>query len=124
MVTRTAKAEEDGIGTLLIIVFSAPPFFETKSLEVARVLFRELDLSAKGAQHPYTIPGIPIREEAYWVVAIFDDDGDLNITGEPGLRNGDLVCRLGEAYTWPKVVVPDGKPVLLDIDLNAIQGNE
>jgi len=124
MVTRAVESDQDGIGTLLLVVFASTPYLEVASKEVARLLVPKLDLSAKQAQYPYIIPGIEKRSEPYSVVAVFDDSADLNTEGLPRLRKGDLVARLGAELSWPTVVVGGDSPVFLDLDLNVLHEEE
>jgi len=119
-VVRSVAATEDGIGKLLISVFDSDPFQSVSVCEVARSVVLQVNLSGEGNGFPYTVSGLPIRTEAYHVRAVFDDNGDLDESGEAA--EGDLLAFLGETMAFPTAVVPDADPVLLDLEFNFVVG--
>jgi hypothetical protein len=116
-ITRTAPLQEDGVGMLLVAVFALDPIKVQSACEAALVSYDDVDLSASGASHAYSLPGIPPSATEYYVVALFDDNGDFGQKkGDEGPLPGDLMHLVGEAL--PRVLVPDDTPVTLDLVLN------
>jgi hypothetical protein len=113
---------QDGVGTLFLAIFDGIPSIGEGSCEVARVALTDVDISSEDWTHEYTVSGIPTRDEPYFVVALFDDNGDLDPTGRLRPGEKDLVDLRGEALTWPSAVIKDSDPVLIDLNLNFVQG--
>ena len=121
-VVRSAQATEDGVGTLVVSVYDTDPLQNEDACELASSSASNVDLSGEANGFGYTVGGIPTRAEPYIVVALFDDNGDLDALGQPG--PGDLLSYAGETTAFPTAVVADAAPVPLQLELNFVFGGD
>lgn len=117
-VTRSAEPQNGAVGHLYLAVFRDNPITNMDQTPVAQALLEDVDMSADGATTPYSVPGVPLRAEAYHVVAFLDDNGTVGASdpADAGPDMGDLISMTGLAV--PTVVVNETGTVPLDLDLN------
>ena len=92
-VTRSAEIQEDGVGDLYVALFDANPVdlqATEPPLLVSQLRITALDLNEDEVSTGYVLEAIPPREEPYFVITFFDDNGTIN-EEEPGPDKGDLV---------------------------------
>ena len=119
-VTRSAEIQEDGVGDLYVALFENNPVVLGEAPEpilVARVRLEAQDLNADDCAVRYTLEGIPPREEAYYVITFFDDNGTIDEEA-PGPDKGDLMSLSGP--TADEVVLDAPEAFEHDMVLNAV----
>ncbi len=90
---RTARIPDglDGIGNVYIAVFADNPVTNMNAEALANALIMDADLSMDGTGVSYRVDNIPVSNEARYVVAFMDDDG--NVTPEsPSPKKPDLIA--------------------------------
>ncbi len=111
--TRSIPPGDDGVGFAFVFVFEDDPL-AGPGAPIAEE-FLGADLSAEGSSVLYSVQGIPVRKEPYYVMAVLDDDENDQLTA------GDLYATDGSETTLPRIVADSEKSgVSLDIDLNAL----
>jgi len=120
---KKVEIQEDGIGTLLLLVIDLNPGEsglreDNTACRVATVKYADVNLNDEEDGHPFKIPGVAVRVEPYFVLALFDDDGSLPKSGDPRLDKGDLVATFGGNVDFPSVVVSEDPEVRVNLNLD------
>jgi hypothetical protein len=120
-VVRSVPVTGDGIGTLIVSLFEGNPLSTPDTCEIARMTYEGVDLSPEMNGWAFSVGGIQLQSAAYFITAVFDDNGDF---GEDGPGPGDLLVVDESGLSTPTVVVADKTVVSLDLELNYVFGAE
>ena len=118
-VVRTAPASENApsSGTLYVSLFKSDPIRggADSSTPVAVMTIEDVNLSTPGEMLSFELTDVPIRQEPYFLTAVYDANQNLDQTMPPGPDDGDVVALDG--VQSPSIVV-DKASVEALIELN------
>ena len=118
-VVRTAPASDNSssIGTLYVSLFKSDPIRggDDSSTPVAVMTIEDVDLSTPGEMLSFELTEVPVRQEPYFLTAVYDANQNLDQTTPPGPDDGDIVAL--EGVQSPSILV-DRASVEALIELN------
>lgn len=116
-ITRTAEPTGSGMGSVYVAVFADNPITNMEAAVVGQAVLEDIDMTDASRAFTYIIEDVPVRPEAYHVIAFLDDDANADAAA-PGPDMGDLVTLDGAGS--PTVIVTAGDPVAFNLVLNAV----
>jgi len=123
-VSLAGPLQEDGRGTLMVTVFAEDPLANNDACCIHSLMYHDVDYSQPAERFIYEVAEIPERPEAYWVMAVFDDDGtfteDFNFDDYAPM-DGDLFS-IHDGET-PVIEISDDTPRELDLELTHLWGS-
>ena len=118
-VVRTAPASANlaSTGTLYVSLFKSDPIRggADSDTPVAVMKIEDVNLSTPGEMLSFELSDVPVREEAYFLTAVYDANQNLDQMTPPGPDDGDVVALNG--VQSPSIVV-DRASVEALIELN------
>lgn len=117
-VSRSTDPKNGGVGPLYIAVLERNPITSPGTDILGVDVVPSADLSESDASVPYSVEGIPVSDEPYFVLAFLDDDSNAS-TVYPTPNKPDLIAIVaGVGVTLPTITLAEEGDYELDLVLN------